>query len=182
MYSKKLCKINNLSYKYIWISPLTLTGQKISTFFLPILFNTFQLKGNDQFKECLDKEQTNPPGANLTGMYDTINSFGNKQPDKTNFCCDMLLKCEVMSSPTECPFLNPPRIFIQCDSINNSKSCIAYGASPLPSGLCGGISGNANPIIATEGTCPSPDTIINTLNSQETVPDKFSWLCCNSEN
>ena len=96
--------------------PLILTSQKILTFLLSMLFNTFQLKGDDQFKECLNTEQTHSPGANLTGMYETINSFGSQQPDKTHFCCDILLKCGVMSSPGECPFLFPPRIFIQCDS------------------------------------------------------------------
>jgi hypothetical protein len=152
-----------------------LTSQKTSTFLLSILLNTLQLKGDDQFKSCLDTEQTNPPGANFTGMYDTINNFAIKQPDKTHFCCDIRLNCGVMTSPAECPFLSPPRIFIQCNSINS--------ASPLPSGLCGGILGNANPIVATIGTCPSSNIIINTLNSnQGTIPDKFSWLCCNSEN
>ncbi len=94
-------------------------------------------------------------------MYNTINSFGSKQPDKTHFCCDILLKCEGYVITRMFFFESSPN-FIQCDSINNSKSCIAFGASNLPSGLCGRILGNANPIIATEGTCPSPDTIINT--------------------
>src|SRR4051794_23560335 len=101
--------------------PLTLTSQKISTFLLSILFNTFQLKGDVQFKRCLDTEQTYTPGANLTGLYDAVNSFGNKQPDKTRFCCNESLKCGVMPSPTECAFLYTPRIFIECDSIYNSK-------------------------------------------------------------
>src|SRR6266498_810952 len=111
---------------------LILTSQKITIFLLSILFNIFQLKGDEQFKSCLDKEQTKPAGANLTGMYDAINNFGSKQPDKTYFCCDVLLRCDVMSTPTECPGFAPPRIFTQCSSIKNSKFCIAYGASPLP--------------------------------------------------
>ena len=98
-----------------------LTIQKIFTFLLPILLCTYELKGDDQFKKCLDTDQTNPPGANFTGMYDTVNSFGSKQPDKTYFCCDILQKCGVMSSPTECPFLSPPRIFVQCDSISSGS-------------------------------------------------------------
>jgi hypothetical protein len=160
-----------------------LTSKKTSIFLLSILLNTLQLKGDEQFKKCLDIEQTQAPGANRTGMYDAIKSFAIEQPDKTNICCDILLNCRVMTSPTECPFLNPPRIFIQCNSINSSKSCVAFGSSTSPSGLCGGILGNANPIVATIGTCPSSNIIINTLNSnQGTVPDKFSWLCCNGEN
>ncbi|SRR6266498_2934278 len=114
-------------------------------------------------------------------MYDTINSFGSKKPDKTHFCCDILLKCGVISPPTECPFLNPLRIFIQYNSINNSKSCITFDASSLLSGLCGGILGNANLINAIEGSCSSSDTIINTLKSQKTIR-KFGWLCYDSEN
>src|SRR4051812_27791730 len=159
-----------------------LTSQKISTFLLSILFYTFQLKCDEQFKQCLDAEQTNSSGFDLAKMYETIKNFSSNLPDKTNFCCDVLLKCGVMTTPTECGFLVTPRKFVQCDTIGNSKSCIAYGASSLPSALCGGILGNANPINATEGTCPSPNTIRKTLNGQETVPDKFSWLCCKDEN
>src|SRR5438128_1723169 len=139
--------------------PLTLTSQKISIFLLLILFNIFQLRSDEQFKECLDKEQTRPPVANLTGMYDAINAFASKYTDKTNFCCDILLKCELMSSQTQCPNLFPPRIYTQCDSINNAKFCISYGSSSLPGNVCGGILGNANPINATVGTCPSSDAI-----------------------
>src|SRR6266498_1301232 len=125
---------------------LTLTSQKIPTFLLLTLFYVLQLKSDEQFKNCLDKEQTRPVGGNLTGLYDSIVTFANGHPDETNFCCDINLKCEVMASPTLCPNLVPPRTFNQCGSINNSKFCASYGAGPLHGGLCGGIVGNANSI------------------------------------
>jgi len=157
-----------------------LTLARISTFLLLILFNTFQLKSDEQFKACLDKEQTRPAGANFTGMYDTINAFGRKYPDKTNFCCDTLQKCELMPSPILCDNLVSPRIFTQCVTINNAKFCISFGSSSLPGGVCGGILGEANPIDATIGTCPkNSDAIKNILIGQT---DKFKWLCCNNEN
>src|SRR5438046_76089 len=63
--------------------------------------------------------------------------------------------------------------------VNNAKFCISYGSSSLPGNVCGGILGNADPINATVGTCPSSDAIKNALlNSQA---DKLSWLCCNNE-
>src|SRR6266516_3135721 len=146
------------------------------------LLNTSPMRGGEQFKKCLDNDQTRPAGGNLTGLYDVINAFASKQSDQTNFCCDSSLKCDLMSSPTQCPNLVPPRIFTQCNSVNNAKFCIAYGSSSLPSGLCGGILGNANSTDATVGICPSPQAVRNTLNNQSTILNKFSWLCCDKGN
>src|SRR5437868_5892973 len=68
--------------------------------------SSHQVKGGEQFKNCLEEHADNytgPLNKNLTGLYDEVKNFvANNVTDKEYFCCDTEKKCGPMSPLDGC--------------------------------------------------------------------------------
>ncbi|CAG8494073.1 3427_t:CDS:2, partial [Acaulospora colombiana] len=118
------------------------------------------------------------------GDYNALVSFASNVPDDEVFCCGGG-QCTSLSSGN-CPLpVNVANFQGQCAKIGQSTFCAVKGysssfSSLLPGQICGGIAGDAAATNNTVGTCPSYDAIGNTLSRKSTIPNKFSWLCCDN--
>ncbi|CAH1757602.1 10458_t:CDS:2 [Entrophospora sp. SA101] len=121
----------------------------------------------------------NKPG---TDYYKAISDFASTVADKQLFCCthtNYVYNCFSNPGGGYCGFI----LRVQCNKIGQSKFCITKGGYPkfaLPGGLCGGIIGDAPAANNTVGTCPNLNPVADTLKNSNTVPNKFSWLCCDA--
>src|SRR5256885_15961594 len=109
----KLQEYNNKSSKNKLNFPTVRTNQKIKTLLLLTLLNAYQIKGGEQFKDCLENHpdaSTKSLNRNLTGLYDSLYSSVTSNTSNTTFCCDLSKKCESMSLDTQCNDLVSPRI------------------------------------------------------------------------
>ncbi|CAJ0908524.1 13444_t:CDS:2 [Entrophospora sp. SA101] len=164
-------KINIFNKKSKWSVYIEINKHKIKTLLLFTLLGTYQTNAGSQFNECLG-----------TDYYKAISDFASTVADKQLFCCthtNYVYNCFSNPGGGYCGFI----LRVQCNKIGQSKFCITKGGYPkfaLPGGLCGGIIGDAPAANNTVGTCPNLNPVADTLKNSNTVPNKFSWLCCDA--